>query len=226
MLTLGIDEAGRGPVVGPLIICGAVFDERGLAKLKALQVKDSKMHSPAQRRRLKAEIEKLAKFVVIERLEPWEIDQKRSDGTNLNRLETLKFIAAINKTFESIQINRVVIDVPDPNLKKYKAMITNLIKRDNLEIVAEHRADEKYIECSAASIIAKVTRDSEIDELKKEYGDFGAGYPSDPKCIEWLKNWLKTHKKFPKIVRHSWETISDLVDKKEQTKIGDFRKKT
>ncbi len=207
-----------------MVVCGAVFDEADLAALKVMNVKDSKLLSPSQRERLKGGIEKLAKAVIIEKLESWEIDEKRSEGTNLNRLETLKFIEIINKAFEKTQIQRVVIDVPDPNLQKFRLMLANLIRREGLEIVAEHYADSKYIECSAASVLAKVERDASIEILKAQYGDFGSGYPSDPKCIEWLKDRLDVGE-LPKIVRHSWDTISVLKDKKLQKDLSRFFKK-
>lgn len=214
----------KGAVIGPLVVCGAVFEESDLAKLKAMNVKDSKMLSPSQRDKLKGGIEKLAKAVIIEKLQPWEIDEKRGGGTNLNRLETLKFIEIINKAFDKIRIQRVVIDVPDPNLQKFRLMLSNLIKRENLEIVAEHYADSKYVECSAASVLAKVERDASIESLKTRYGDFGAGYPSDPKCIEWLKGRLEVGK-LPDIVRHSWDTVSVLKGKKLQKDLKKFLEK-
>ncbi|MFH0889665.1 MAG: ribonuclease HII [Candidatus Aenigmatarchaeota archaeon] len=222
MLTLGIDEAGRGAVLGSLVICGAVFEESDLPSLKLINVKDSKLLSPLQRRTLKPQIEKIAKMVMIEKLEAHEIDEKRAAGTNLNMLETLKFVSIINAVFKKMDIGKVVIDVPDTNLKKYNRMLSGLIKRDDLKIVGEHHADLNHVECSAASVIAKVTRDAEIEELKKDYGDFGAGYPSDPKCINWLKERLKADGSLPKIVRHSWETVAKLNKKKSQTTFSKF----
>ncbi len=224
MLTLGIDEAGRGAVIGPLIVCGAVFEESDLAKLKAMNVKDSKQLSPSQREKMRGGIEKLAKAVIIEKLQPWDIDVGRGDGTNLNRLEVLKFIEIVNKAFLKLKVDKVVIDAPDPNLPKFRLMLSALIKRGNLEIIAEHYADSKYVECSAASVMAKTTRDADIELLKTKYGDFGTGYPSDPKCVEWLKNRLVVGG-LPDIVRHSWGTISVLKGKKLQESLKKFFEK-
>ncbi|MBI1971680.1 MAG: ribonuclease HII [Candidatus Aenigmarchaeota archaeon] len=215
----------KGAVVGPLVVCGAVFEEGDLPKLKELGVKDSKQLSPARREHLKGRIERLAKLVVLAKLEPWEIDKKRGDGVNLNRLETLKFIEIINAAFRGLKIDRVVIDVPDPNLAKFRLMLTNLIKREGLEIIAEHYADSKYLECSAASVLAKVARDEEIETLKTQYGDFGSGYPSDAKCARWLESYVNGGKRLPKIVRMSWETVSDIFLKHRQSGLKDFGRK-
>ncbi len=214
----------KGAVIGPLVVCGAVFEESDLVKLKAMNVKDSKMLSPSQREKMRGGIEKLAKAVIIEKLQPWDIDVGRGDGTNLNRLEVLKFIEIINTAFRTLKIDKVVIDAPDPNLPKFRLMLGNLIKRENLEIIAEHYADANHIECSAASVMAKTTRDADIELLKTKHGDFGAGYPSDPKCIEWLKDRLEVGK-LPDIVRHSWNTISVLKGKKLQKDLKKFLEK-
>ncbi len=214
----------KGAVVGPLIVCGAVFDEADLHKLKELGVKDSKLLSPNQRERMRDGIEKLAKVFIIEKLQPWDIDTGRGDGINLNRLEVLKFVSIVNKAFEKFSVGRVVIDSPDPNLPKFNLMLSNLIRRDNLRIVAEHKADINHIECSAASVLAKTERDADIEVLKTKYGDFGAGYPSDPKCIDWLKDRLEIGK-LPDIVRHSWDTIANLKDKKLQKDLKKFFEK-
>lgn len=222
MLTLGIDEAGRGAVIGPLVVCGVVFDESDLPKLKELGVKDSKMLSPSQREKLKGGIEKLAKVVVIEKLHPWDIDLGRGDGTNLNRLEVLKFVGIVNKAFLKLKVDKVIIDAPDPNLPKFRLMLGNLIKRENLQVVAEHHADANHVECSAASVMAKTARDADIELLKTKHGDFGTGYPSDPKCVEWLKNRLDVEGKLPDIVRHSWDTVSILKDKRLQRDLKKF----
>ncbi|MBI4177322.1 MAG: ribonuclease HII [Candidatus Aenigmarchaeota archaeon] len=211
----------KGAVIGPLVVCGAVFDESDLPKLKELGVKDSKLLSPPQRERLRAGIEKLAKAIIIEKLQSWDIDISRGSGTDLNRLETLKFVSIVNRAFESLRVGKVVIDAPDPNLPKFRLMLASLIRRDSLEMVVEHHADLNHIECSAASIIAKTERDSDIENLKTKYGDFGAGYPSDPKCVEWLKNQLELGK-LPDIVRHSWDTVAVLKDRKLQKSLEKF----
>ncbi len=213
----------KGAVIGPLVVCGAVFEESDLAGLKSINVKDSKMLSPLQRKTLKPQIEKVAKMVVIEKLGAGEIDEKRAAGTNLNMLEALKFVSIINAVFKKMNIAKVVIDVPDTNVKRYNLMLSGLVGRERLKIVGEHHADLNHVECSAASVIAKVTRDAEVEELKKDYGDFGAGYPSDPKCVGWLKNRLAAGP-LPKIVRHSWDTVSELTKNRSQTKLAKFVK--
>ncbi|MFH1105887.1 MAG: ribonuclease HII, partial [Candidatus Aenigmatarchaeota archaeon] len=90
-LALGIDEAGRGCVIGPLVVCGALIDESDESRLRKINVKDSKMLSPSQRERIKPEIEKIAKWFHVAKIEPEKIDGKSQHGLNLNELETVKF---------------------------------------------------------------------------------------------------------------------------------------
>ncbi|PXF61170.1 MAG: hypothetical protein C4B59_05320 [Candidatus Methanogaster sp.] len=80
-----------------------------------------------------------------------------------------------------------------------------------VKITARHKADATYPIVAAASIIAKVQRDRAVRTLGREVGDFGSGYPSDPKTIRFMREWFREHKSFPEWVRHSWKTTSNVV---------------
>ena len=88
-----------------------------------------------------------------------------------------------------------------------------------VKLIVEHKADTKYPTVAAASILAKVTRDREIEKIKKKIGiDFGSGYPSDPKTIEFVnKHWNKFD-----IFRKSWSTYQKVAAKKSQSKLTGF----
>ncbi len=90
-----------------------------------------------------------------------------------------------------------------------------------LRIVSEHKADRTYPIVSAASIIAKVERDSEIAKLKVKYGDFGSGYLTDDKTMVFLKRLLDTNDDYPSCVRKSWKPAQRVKSEKGtfQTKI-------
>ena len=98
------------------------------------------------------------------------------------------------------------------------------------KIVAEHKADSKYIPVAAASILAKVTRDRAIEKLKEAYGEIGSGYPSDPITRRFLEEYYKKHGVFPPIVRKSWKTLEKieekLKNKEAQSTILDFLKRS
>ena len=174
----GIDEAGRGPVIGPMVIAIVSADEE---KLKELGVKDSKKLNPMEREILFEEIVKISKLVDWVVISPEEIDKM-----NLNELEAKKVAELLNKHKE---IDEIIVDSPDPNPKKYELRIRKYLKR-KVKIIAENKADERYLLVSAASIVAKVIRDKEIQKIKEKVGiDFGSGYPSDPKTKEALENF-------------------------------------
>jgi len=216
MLICGIDEAGRGPVIGPLVICGVLVDEEGEESLKAIGVKDSKLLTPRQREALFEKIKKIVKNYEIIAIEPSEIDMA-VDGIgakNLNFLESNKTIEIINK----LSPERAYIDCPSPNLRAYKEHLQDLIKTKT-ELVVAHKADAKYITVGAASILAKVTRDREIEKLAKKYGEIGSGYPADPITKKFLRENFNKH---PEIFRHSWSTMKELKNGKGQKKIGEF----
>ncbi len=213
MLTLGIDEAGRGPCIGSMFITGTLFEEDQLEKLKKIGVRDSKLLTHKRRVELAEKIKRIAKAIKTIEVKPSEIDDavNGNNSLNLNWLEAIKQADIINE----LNPHRVIIDCPSPNIGAYTNFLKKYIRKDllnKIELIVRHKADRDFIECSSSSIIAKVTRDMKIDELKKKYGDFGSGYPSDPDTVRFLRNnW----KKYPEIFRKSWESYKRLGEKKE-----------
>lgn len=213
----GIDEAGRGCVIGPLVIAGFAIDQKYERKLIRIGVRDSKDLTPKKREALAKKLEKIGNLVVL-KVGPCKIDNYKKEGINLNQLEAMKISEIINM----LDPEKVYIDCPTKNLKKFESFLKKMVK-NQAELVVENFADKKYPVVSAASIMAKVIRDKEIEELRKEHGFEGSGYPSDEKTIEWMKNWLKDHKDFPEgLVRKSWITTEFLFGEKKQSKISGF----
>jgi len=223
MLIAGVEEAGRGPVIGPLVMAIACIDEKDEFKLKTLGVKDSKLLLPGQRERLYPAIKELCVFDTV-RIRPEEIDMAvdPESDTNLNWLEADKTAMLINKMNKKMnkkmKPDKVFLDCPSTNILAYKNYI--LKKLDyKPELVVEHKADVKYVIVGAASILAKVMRDNEIKKLKVKHGvDFGSGYPSDPVTIAFVR---KNFDKYP-FFRKTWETWKAAKRLAEQRRIRDF----
>jgi ribonuclease HII len=215
----GVDEAGRGPVIGPMVMAAAVFDEAGIHKLKELGVKDSKRLSPRRRRTLEPVIKDLAIEHKTVFVTPADIDRLRKT-ISLNQIEAEK-TAQILLELES-QPEKITVDATDSIAENYRKRILEAIAGLNPEfripeLVCEHKADDKYPEVSAASIIAKVARDGAIESLKKQLGEFGSGYPSDELTKTFLRKILKEGS-MPDCVRKSWNT----VEKTRQSQLADY----
>jgi len=204
----GVDDAGRGPVIGPLVIAGVVIAEAKSETLRSLGVKDSKKLVRSTRTRLALEITKFVDDYHILELEPARLDMivhKAPKFQRLNMLEAKTMAQVIQKLRPDI----VYVDASDVNPERYK---TNIL--DELtyrpRIVSEHNADVNYPVVSAASILAKVRRDERISEIQKEFGDFGSGYSHDPKTRQFLTEYYRTNGDFPPIVRRSWATLKQI----------------
>lgn len=244
-LILGIDEAGRGPVLGPMVVAGVVIDEKDEAMLKRIGVKDSKRLSPAQREKIAIEIKKTAKNIETVVISAKQIDELMQI-MSLNDIELNAMIKIINK----LQADSVILDLPSNGPGFMMELRAKIEKKDKKimeshenssefssfahrgantdsklfgtpypKIVAEHKADSKYISVGAASIIAKTTRDGIIAEIQKKYakyGDIGSGYPADERTTEFLKNYLKIEGKLPEEVRTAWATTKDILKKEKQ----------
>ncbi len=217
-LVMGIDEAGRGPVIGPLVICGLVVKEADQATLKSIGAKDSKLLTAKQREALLEAIKALAVSYKLITITPQEIDDALNDpNTNLNWLEADKAVELI----DVLKPDHVFIDCPSTNIPAYTDYIRSRLKH-NAVLQCAHHADRDYPVVSGASILAKLARDAELDKIKKTVGqDFGSGYPHDPITRAFLeKNWNK----HPFIFRHSWATYKKIVDefKGNQKKLGGY----
>ena len=202
-ILLGVDEAGRGPLIGPMVIVGLVIEERWLEDLAGLGVKDSKRLTRSRREKLLEDIVERASSVIAIMVSPIDIDRG-----NINEIE----IEAIERILESVvrihnQCPKIYIDLftTEKHLSRLKSICS--------DIVAEHRADSKYTVVAAASIIAKVLRDWHVEGLKGVIGDFGSGYPSDPKTKAWISSTVSidTMKLITSpFIRHKWATVRRL----------------
>jgi ribonuclease HII len=195
----------RGPLIGPLVMCGAVVEEKDIPKLVELGVKDSKLLTPRKREQLFEPIKKIVKNYKIIIIEPAEIDEAvNSETTNLNQLEAIKTAIILN----ALTFDKAIVDCPSNNIPVYKEFLQGFLKK-KINLHLQHNAEE-HIPVAAASILAKVTRDRIIEEISKKYGEVGSGYPSDPKTKEFLK---KNYKKCPEIFRKSWATFKNMSQK-------------
>lgn len=211
---LGIDEAGKGPVIGPMIIAGVMIHDGKEVELGA--VKDSKLLAHKKRIELNHLIQAHSEFKIIE-VSPQEIDNAvdpENKSLNLNWLEAHKQAEIINHFNPDI----VIIDCPHPVPKKYEDYIKKLVNKKDIKYIVEHKADVNYPVCSAASIIAKVRREEEMDKIKKKYGNAGPGYPANPVTQKFVK---ENFKKYPEIFRKSWSTFKNVekANDKNQKKL-------
>ena len=212
MRVAGVDEAGRGCVIGPLVIAGVLFEEENLPVLTRLGVKDSKLLSSKKREALAMEITRLAEKHVIMKLSPVEIDRAVKSGRKLHKLNRLE-AQTMALIIDALKPDETYVDAADVLEDRFKYHIQEGLPF-KAKIVAKHKADTTYPVVSAASIIAKVERDREIAALTDEYGDFGSGYLADPKTMSFLKQWLETHGEYPECVRKSWKPAKQAKSEK------------
>ena len=216
MLVCGIDEAGRGSVIGPLVIAGISINKSNINKLEEIGVRDSKTLTKNKRSFLFDKILDFSEFVCVYKLDCNTIDENVYQK-KLNKLEGVVMSSIINHLSAEISY----VDSCDINIDKYTSYLkSNLSVKNNGIIIAMHKADKLYPVVSAASIIAKVIRDREIQILEETFRNIGSGYPSDKKTMYFIRNWIKEYREFPNFVRKSWKPIKEITLK--QTKINEY----
>ncbi len=220
MRVAGVDDAGRGAVIGPLTIAGLVVDYSNLPALASLGVKDSKLLSPRRREQLADEINTLALEIYIVRVTPAEIDKVVETGKKLHRLNRLE-AQTMAKVIQKLRPDRAYVDASDVQADRFGRHIAEDLPFP-IEIVSEHKADARFPIVSAASILAKVDRDSVVTRLRRTQGDLGSGYPADNKTIRFLEDCIRDFGRYPDFVRKSWKPAKRIKREVEakQTKLG------
>lgn len=222
-LLLGIDDAGRGPVMGPMCLAGVIIKEEDETIFAENGIKDSKLLTAKKRDQL---VEKITEKAISKKailVTPVEIDTGLGMKLNLNEVEALTSATIINELVSKLKdIEResikIILDCPSVNISAWKKQLMHYVKDKSLEenILCDHKADFKYPVVSAASIIAKTTRDAEIEKIKEQIGiNFGSGYPSDPNTIAFLKE-NATNPKYKGIFRESWQTWKTAAKNSEK----------
>ena len=204
------------------------------AKLSKIGVRDSKLLSRRKREFLYDEIASLAEEVKVYKITNSEIDRAMAGGVSLNGLEALNFARLIDEL--SVLPKRIYLDSPDVIEDKFGIRVCLFSKRtmtvngtsgmsnpiigaqEAIKLISEHKSDVKYPVVSGASIIAKVTRDDEMDRITDEVGvDMGSGYPSDEKTINAIKKNLDDSK-VASYLRNRWKTMAAI----RQSRMDDF----
>lgn len=199
MKVLGIDEAGRGSAIGPMVIAGVLYDEKMGSTLIKMGVRDSKRLTPKKRESLEVRIKQNVEKCWVVKIPISLIDRK-----NLNTLEIESTASIISEA----DAEKVFLDVPvaGSGIDKYIKRIRKILQK-GVPIIGENHADDLYPCVSAASILAKVERDRIIKNLQERYGDFGSGYPADDKTHKFILEWHK----FPEIVRKRWSPVREAM---------------
>ena len=197
MRIMGLDEAGRGAVLGPLVVGAFILEEERLGDVSATGATDSKKLSAKKRVRIAGDLESLGVHGLR------DISAPAIDAENINTLEERAFASLIAEH----RPDRVIIDAPC-HPAAIPAFCQRLLERLDYcpELVVEPKADLNYPPCSAASIFAKVHRDQCIKAL----GAVGSGYPSDPVTRRWLQEQIDEGGPLPSFVRQRWGTVAAL----------------
>ena len=208
----GVDEAGKGPVMGPMVVAAVSVENAKL--IENLGFKDSKLLSSQRRLELFNLIKQNYSYE-IEIINVEKIDEYRMKN-QLNLLNRKAFEKVISKLNPKV----AYVDAADVNEERFGREIkVNLTNPNDTDVISMHKADSMIPVVAAASIIAKQTRELEIKKLKKEIGDFGSGYPSDERTIKFLKSYFHDNSRWPPGTRKSWKTIERI---RPVVKLSDF----
>ncbi|MCE2497739.1 MAG: ribonuclease HII [Nitrosopumilaceae archaeon] len=204
MMVCGVDDAGRGSMLGPLVIAGVCLQNDQMSRLKEMGVRDSKKHTPAARKRLSRMIREVADSYHVVHVPPRSIDASvRQHG--LNRLEARYMARVISK----LGPDSALVDSCDTDTARFGRRISRM--SGNCRVGSYHHADSRFVIVSAASILAKVARDDAIGRLARNNPGIGSGYPSDRRSVSFLRSYYKKNHAVPSYARKSWKPVKRLL---------------
>lgn len=209
----GVDEAGKGAVLGPLVVAAVAAQEWDAVAV--LGERDSKALAPRRREALCAEIVASLPFAVVE-VSADAIDAARGRET-MNAIVAGAHAESLRRLFVSgHRVTVAYLDACDVREGRYAATVGGQLGFP-CTVVANHHADNLLAVVAAASIVAKVHRDRAIRLLEDEHGPLGSGYPSDPATCRFLDSCLDAGGPLPPFVRGSWRTVTDRQRARGQT---------
>ncbi|UXD21579.1 ribonuclease HII [Ignicoccus pacificus DSM 13166] len=202
MIWVGVDEAGRGPVVGSMFVAAVALKDEDLEKLRRLGLTDSKKLTPKKRALLKEVIKEKALAIEIVEVKPEEMNERSVSDLTIEAMRK-----ALESVLKRVRADVVIADVVGKG-KKQAEILGKL--HPNVKVLP--KADSEYLVVSAASVVAKEAREEHVRKLKAKYGDFGSGYPSDKRTREWLVNNYDKP-----IVRRKWKTLQRVLSKQSSS---------
>ncbi|MFC7167472.1 ribonuclease HII [Halospeciosus flavus] len=215
MRRFGVDEAGKGPVLGSMFAAAVVAPPEALPD----GVADSKTLAPARREELAADLrEHPAVDVGVAEISVERIDDPETD---MNTLTVEAHAEALDAVSEAVDGLGGTVDAGDVDAERFGRRVAEWVDAD-VEVEARHEADADDPHVAAASVVAKVERDAHVAALAEEYGEVGSGYPSDPTTREFLRTYVAEHGDLPDCARESWSTCADVLAAAEQSALDQF----
>ena len=214
-IILGIDEAGRGPVMGPMVYACAYWKEEYDDDIrKKFKFNDSKALKPAEREKMFEQIKSHPNIIRYELIilpsDYISREMLKRQKVSLNQIsqDSAKTLIKMARD-KGVNIRKIFVDTVGP-ADTYQQYLKASLDDNTIEVKVQPKADATFECVSAASIVAKVTRDKQIENLELNDKDCGSGYPSDPKTKDWLKNNYDNVFGFGREVRFSWKTVDNM----------------
>lgn len=237
---LGADEAGKGPVLGPMVAGAVRADPDRLPD----GVADSKRLSASERERLAERLHADETVATATAVVP--VAAIDAPETDMNELGVAGQAAALRRVARDG--DRAVVDAADVSAERFGDRLQTTVAatdRDDADprsllaagdddsegvappseigVTAEHGADDRYALVAAASILAKVERDRRMAAVDERYDrPVGSGYPSDETTREFLAAYVAETGSLPDCARSSWQTARDALDAAAQSGLDDF----
>lgn len=214
MIVCGVDDAGRGSMIGPLVVAGVAVKRAGIGRLREIGVRDSKALTPARREELYGQIVEEAECWHASRIGPSTIDR----SVRRHRLNALE-AAYMARVISRLGAGAAYIDSCDVDARRFGRAVSSMVRGSGggrrCAVHSHHKADSRFEVVAAASIVAKVTRDREVARIARRHGGrdaVGSGYPSDGRTVGFVGKWIAENGgEAPPFARSSWRPVRAML---------------
>ncbi|MBN1330585.1 MAG: ribonuclease HII [Candidatus Heimdallarchaeota archaeon] len=218
-IMVGADEAGRGLIIGPMVIGACAITEHQAENFEHYGIKDSKKYTSYSK--LKDHMNFIKKNSLawsVKVLSAKIIDHFNINGMSMDEAEAFAFYRALEEL--AIKIPEITVFHVDnfQAADKLQTLMKQHEKLKTIKLIVKPRAESEFISVSAGSILARERSLLELEKMREKYGDFGSGSTSDAKTIAWLKRYYKNHGKWPPVVRTFWKTTTEIEEEIKKMK--------
>lgn len=216
-MIVGVDEAGRGPVLGSMFIAAVAVDER-------MQLPDGIDDSKRIPDRTRERLATMLRDDDMIRTRSTEVDVALIDDPATNLTDVT--IDAVQQVIFDVlpamsEPVTCILDAADVDEDRYARRVSRGLPAA-VDVIAKHGADGEDSVVGAASIIAKSNRERHVESLGNQFGDIGSGYPSDPTTRTFLERYVAENGSLPACARKSWKTSTDVLANAAQDTLGDY----
>jgi len=219
---VGLDETGKGEIIGHTILTGVIFPKETFTKVDMLvgPADTKKKHEFEYWDGIFRKLDHLRNSgfdFVLERIPPWQVDKY-----NLNKIMDVTYQRILATFFRKTDMSRCRIVLDDYGIGPTLRQFLNFLKEQDAEVIVTSHAENEYLEARTAALVSKRFREAVTrainnnPEFRIDGLTVGSGNAGDTQTTEWLRKWHSSGREWPWFVKRSFRTVRLIEGRQEK----------